>query len=61
MISFRPCACGSEDLVRLQRALWMRLFRTRRLYYCERCRSKLFIRKSEVLAQSTRPSVKVGG
>jgi hypothetical protein len=59
MISLDPCACGADELVRIKRALWMRLFRARRLYYCERCRSKQFIRK--LAPKSTRSLTMIGG
>ncbi len=61
MISLRPCACGPEEWVRIQRSFWMRLFRARRLYYCERCKSKLFMRKSAVLALRTQAQVRMPG
>lgn len=34
-----PCGCGVTFLVRLNRALWMRLLPGRRHYFCIRCSS----------------------
>jgi hypothetical protein len=40
---FTPCACGTGDLVRLRRALWMRwLFPRKRLYQCPHCGIAVF-------------------
>jgi hypothetical protein len=45
MVRLAPCGCGTEYLVRIERAWWMRAFGWRRLYFCTRCRARLFIRK----------------
>lgn len=45
MVRLAPCGCGAEYLVRIERAWWMRAFAWRRLYFCTRCRARLFIRK----------------
>jgi hypothetical protein len=50
-ILFQKCDCDWKDLARVHRAWWMRLFPSRRLYFCAICKSEIFVNKWMVLAQ----------
>jgi hypothetical protein len=43
-----PCACGVQHYARVQRSGWMRLFDSRRLYFCQQCTTVAFLRRDEV-------------
>lgn len=48
LLRLTACTCGAHGLVRVDRALWMRLFPTRRHYYCPACRASLFLSRDAV-------------
>ena len=43
MLRLTPCHCGLQYLVRLNRAAWMRLWPTRRHYFCAKCKHRQFL------------------
>ena len=54
-----PCDCGLQYLVRLDRALWMRLVPGRRHYFCVRCRCHQLLSRTGVgrLCEGLRPDL----
>ena len=42
------CDCDWNDLSRIPRNWWMRLFPSRRLYFCAGCKTRLFARRSTI-------------
>ena len=46
-VQFEACGCDPHYLRRKRRSLWMRIFRTRRLYQCKDCRQLLLIPEPE--------------
>ena len=49
MVRFEACGCGTQYLVRLNRDLWMRLFQTRRHYFCAKCKTRQFLPRSALV------------
>ncbi len=45
---FNKCECDWGDLSRIPRSWWMRLFWSRRLYFCTACKSRLLARRSAI-------------
>ena len=45
---WRHCGCPNATLLRLPRALWMRLWPQRRLYQCANCRQIMLLAKNTV-------------
>jgi predicted SprT family Zn-dependent metalloprotease len=43
MLKFRQCACRRTNYLRVQRAWWMRIIPSRRLYRCQSCGALLWI------------------
>lgn len=43
MVKVTLCECGPAYLLRTNRSWWMRLIRSRRLYYCARCDLEMFL------------------
>ena len=43
MVRLERCGCGPSFVVRVKRAWWMRIIPRRRLYYCGRCDTKMFV------------------
>lgn len=53
MVRLSKCDCPAEYLVRIDRDLWMRLFQSRRHYFCAHCKSRQFLpRRAFVVAAS---------
>ena len=44
----KKCGCDFNGLARAPRSAWMRLFRSRRLYFCRHCKSRIFAYKLAV-------------
>ena len=45
---FNKCECDWGDLSRIPRSWWMRLFKSRRLYFCTGCQSRLFAHRNSI-------------
>jgi hypothetical protein len=55
VLKLTACNCGARGLVRIDRAFWMRLVPTRRLYYCPACETRQFLTRSAVLRALASP------
>lgn len=60
MMRLKTCDCGPAFLIRINGSWWMRLMTTRRLYYCARCDTELFLTRRHLHgagADSSRPAL----
>lgn len=61
MVRLKRCDCGPAFLTRMNRSWWMRLLTSRRLYYCAKCDTELFITRRHLnesaSVESTRPAL----
>lgn len=57
MVRLTTCDCGPAFLIRANRSGWMRLISSRRLYYCARCDTEMFVTRKHMVAsaESGRP------
>ena len=44
----KKCGCDYDGLVRAPRSGWMRLFPSRRLYFCRNCKSSIFANRLSI-------------
>jgi hypothetical protein len=45
---FKKCPCDWANLSRSPRSWWMRLFRSRRLYFCSNCMCRIFAVQAQI-------------
>ena len=50
----RTCkSCGSDELTRYHRSLWMRIFKGSQLLRCRQCRSSILLLRNAEVAEQT--------
>jgi hypothetical protein len=62
MVRLKTCDCGPAFLIRTNRSWWMRWIPSRRLYYCARCDSEMFLTREALgnfATQTTRAPLSV--